>query len=102
MEIIDVKDMSFFLRAYNNKKRKYIIKIFVESNNSKLVLTDIVNILHLEQSVCSQHMGVLLRANILMRERDVKVIKYYLNETALNVILKMNEVFKELKFTEYE
>jgi DNA-binding transcriptional ArsR family regulator len=94
MELIDIKVMALFLRAYDNKLRKNILKIFIDANHSKLLASDIWQKLNLEQSVCSQHLAILIRAEIIISERDGKYFKYYLNEPKLKLIQELNDLYK--------
>jgi DNA-binding transcriptional ArsR family regulator len=51
-------------------------------------VTDIYVKLRLEQSVASQHLAILRRANIVITDRDGKFIHYKLNYEKLNDISK--------------
>ena len=61
--------------------RQQIIKLLDE--NGKMNVTDIYVKLRLEQSVASQHLAILRRANIVKTEREGKFIHYVLNKTRI-------------------
>ena len=79
------------LRAINHKLRQQIVKLLEE--NKRMNVTDIYVKLRLEQSVASQHLAILRRANIVMTERDGKFIHYALNHARIAAVAKfVNEL----------
>ena len=80
----DVKSAAGTLRAIDNKIRQQILKLLEE--NKRVIVTDIYAKLHLGQSVTSSHLGILRRANIVITERDRRVIYYSLNHTHIAVV----------------
>ena len=79
------------MRAINYKLRQQIIKLIAE--NKRMNVTDIYVKLRLEQSVASQHLSILRRANIVITERDGKFIHYSLNPARIAAVAKfVNEV----------
>ena len=81
-----VKSAAMTLRAINHKLRQQIIKLLEE--NKRMNVTDIYVKLRLEQSVASQHLAILRRANIVITERDGKFIHYALNHARIASVAK--------------
>lgn len=76
-----VKNAAMTLRAINHKLRQHVIKLLEE--HKRMNVTDIYVKLRLEQSVASQHLAILRRANIVITERDGKFIHYTLNHARI-------------------
>jgi len=81
LDYMAVKSAAMTLRAINHKLRQQIIKLLEE--NKRMNVTDIYVKLRLEQSVASQHLAILRRANIVRTERDGKFIHYSLNHSRI-------------------
>ena len=81
-----IKSAAMTLRAINHKLRQQIVKLLDE--NKRMNVTDIYVKLRLEQSVASQHLAILRRANIVITDRDGKFIHYKLNYEKLNDVSK--------------
>jgi DNA-binding transcriptional ArsR family regulator len=88
---LEVKKASAILRAINHKLRQSIIKLLEEKSN--LTVTEIYVKLRVEQSVASQHLAILRRAEFVQTSRDGKNIHYSLNTTRLD---EVNVFVKEL------
>lgn len=78
LDYVAVKSAAMTLRAINHKLRQQIVRLLEE--NKRMNVTDIYVKLRLEQSVASQHLAILRRANIVRTERQGKFIHYSLNE----------------------
>lgn len=72
------------LRAINHDLRLEIIKLLNEQE--ELTVTDIYVKLRVEQSVASQHLAILRKANVVVTDRKGKFIYYRLNTKRLNEI----------------
>ena len=81
LDYVAVKNAAMTLRAINHKLRQQVIKLLEE--NKRMNVTDIYVKLRLEQSVASQHLAILRRANIVRTERDGKFIHYSLNHARI-------------------
>ena len=79
---LDIKKTASIIRAVNHKLRQSIIKLLEE--DKKLTVTEIYVKLRIEQSVASQHLAILRRANFLKTERQGKKIFYSLNNEYLD------------------
>ncbi len=84
LDYMAVKSAAMTLRAINHKLRQQIIKLLEE--NKRMNVTDIYVKLRLEQSVASQHLAILRRANIVKTEREGKYIHYSLNHARIQAI----------------
>jgi ArsR family transcriptional regulator, virulence genes transcriptional regulator len=91
LDYVAVKNAAMTLRAINHKLRQQIVKLLEE--NKRMNVTDIYVKLRLEQSVASQHLAILRRANIVITERDGKFIHYALNHSRIAAVAKfVNEL----------
>ena len=72
------------LRSINHKLRQQILKLLEE--NKRMKVTDIYVKLRLEQSVASQHLAILRRANIVLTERMGKEIYYSLHNNRIEKV----------------
>src|ERR1043165_5109669 len=81
LDYVAVKNAAMTLRAINHKLRQQIIRLLEE--HKRMNVTDIYVKLRLEQSVASQHLAILRRANIVRTERDGKFIHYSLNHARI-------------------
>lgn len=91
LDYVAVKNAAMTLRAINHKLRQQIVKLLEE--NKRMNVTDIYVKLRLEQSVASQHLAILRRANIVTTERDGKFIHYALNHARIAAVAKfVNEL----------
>ncbi len=88
---LDVKKSAAILRAINHKLRQSIIKLLEEKAN--LTVTEIYVKLRVEQSVASQHLAILRRAEIVTTTREGKNIHYNLNVARLE---EVNKFVKDL------
>ncbi|MCH5715543.1 ArsR/SmtB family transcription factor [Niabella hibiscisoli] len=65
------------MRAFNHKLRQQILKLI--DNQEKVTVTEIYVKLRIEQSVASQHLAILRKADFVKTERDGKFIYYTVN-----------------------
>lgn len=76
-DTIKLKKAALVLRALNHPLRQKILKT-VHLKQS-INVTDLYKTLKLEQSVASQHLGILRKAGFVMPTRDGRVIHYSVN-----------------------
>lgn len=86
LDYVAVKSAAMTLRAINHKLRQQIIRLLNEHKIMKV--TEIYVKLRLEQSVASQHLAILRRANIVNTIRDGKFIHYSLNPDKIASVAK--------------
>jgi ArsR family transcriptional regulator, virulence genes transcriptional regulator len=86
-----VKKAALVLRALNHKLRQQLLKLI--EDEKKITVTEIYVKLRLEQSVASQHLAILRKAEIVGTERDGKFIYYTVNHKRIDEI---NQFVKEL------
>jgi DNA-binding transcriptional ArsR family regulator len=77
VDLMQVKKVNMIIRAMNHKLRQQILKLLEQSG--PLTVTDVQQKLHLEQSVTSQHLGILRRTNLVKTEKEGKAVYYSLN-----------------------
>jgi DNA-binding transcriptional ArsR family regulator len=77
------------LRAVNHPLRKEIMSLIEEKG--KMTVTELYIRLRIEQSVASQHLAILRKADVLTTERDGKFIYYSVNHTRMEEIAKLVE-----------
>lgn len=91
MDYLKIKKAALVLRALNHKLRQLILKTIDE--HKRITVTEIYVKLRLEQSVASQHLAILRKAEIVITVREGKFIFYTINE---NRIADINRFVKEL------
>jgi DNA-binding transcriptional ArsR family regulator len=77
VDLVQTKKTAAILRAVNHKLRQTILSLLNE--NQKMTVTEIYVKLRIEQSVASQHLAILRRANIVLTKREGKFIFYSVN-----------------------
>ncbi len=84
IDFLQTKKVAVILRALNHKLRQQILKIL--DHQQKMTVTEIYIQLRLEQSVTSQHLAILRKANLVKTHREGKYIYYSINYSRLNSI----------------
>lgn len=77
VDTLSVKKAALILRAFNHKLRQQILKLI--DTQEKVTVTEIYVKLRIEQSVASQHLAILRKAEFVKTERDGKFIYYTIN-----------------------
>ncbi len=77
VDTLAVKKAALILRAFNHKLRQQILKLI--DTQEKVTVTEIYVKLRIEQSVASQHLAILRKAEFVKTERDGKFIYYTIN-----------------------
>lgn len=77
IRVNDLKKAALVIRAVNHKLRQDIIRLI--HNAGTIIVTEIYKKLDLEQSVASQHLGILRKAGFVSTERRGKFIYYKVN-----------------------
>ena len=91
IDYLRIKKAAMVLRALNHKLRQQIIKTI--SDHKRITVTELYVKLRLEQSVASQHLAILRKADIVSTVREGKFIFYTINEER---IVAINEFVKNL------
>ena len=86
IDLIQTKKSAAILRALNHKLRQQMVRLINESK--KMTVTEMYVKLRIEQSVASQHLAILRRANIVSTKRDGKFIFYSVNYSRLEEVNK--------------
>ena len=77
IKVLDLKKASLFYRAINHKLRQQVLHLI--HKNGEMIVTDIYVKLRIEQSVASQHLAILRRADLVKTRREGKKIIYSVN-----------------------
>jgi len=77
------------LRALNHPLRKKLVTMIEEKR--KVTVTEIYSSFKIEQSVASQHLAILRRADILTTQREGKFIYYGVNKKRIEEITALVE-----------
>jgi DNA-binding transcriptional ArsR family regulator len=89
LDYIVLKRAAMRLRAVNHPLRKQIMELLEEKK--KMTVTEIYIKLRLEQSVASQHLAILRKADVLNTIRDGKFIYYSVNPKKIEEISNLVE-----------
>ncbi|MFM2223989.1 MAG: hypothetical protein RJA07_191 [Bacteroidota bacterium] len=87
IDAVELKKASEVLRALNHKLRQAIMRLI--EDNKKIHVTEVYAKLKIEQSVASQHLAILRKANIVVTEREGKFIHYTVNKQRLAEISEL-------------
>jgi DNA-binding transcriptional ArsR family regulator len=90
IEIETLKNAATVYRAINHKLRQQMMRLIHQKGS--ITVTEIYRKLRLEQSVASQHLGILRRAAFVKTERAGKQIYYSVNMEKLNIVQQITEV----------
>jgi len=85
IDTVQTKKAALTLRALNHKLRQQMVKII--DDNKQMPVTQIYVKLRLEQSVASQHLAILRRANIVITKREGKFIYYTVNYARIKEVM---------------
>lgn len=84
-DYLKIKKAALVLRAINHRLRQSIIQTIFE--HKRISVTDLYVKLRLEQSVASQHLAILRKADIVSTVREGKFIYYTVNEERISEIM---------------
>jgi DNA-binding transcriptional ArsR family regulator len=80
----EVRKASLIFRALNHKLRQQMLLILIE--HKQLTVTELFQILKLEQSVASQHLAILRRTGFVINKREGKFVWYMINPDRIEEI----------------
>ena len=80
----DLRKIVLDLRALNHELRQKIVQLLLA--NGPMTVTQLYVKLRIEQSVASQHLAILRKANIVVAEREGKFIHYHIHQEQLDRI----------------
>ena len=94
LEAGEVKKAALLLRAINNSLRQKILE-FIHLH-SRATVTQVHRQFNIEQSVASDHLGILKQAKLVLNERQGRFIFYSVNYEELNRIHSLiTEILEE-------
>ena len=91
IDFVHMKKTLLTLRAFNHKLRQQILKLLDEKR--KMTVTEIYIEMRLEQSVASQHLAIMRRAQLVSATREGKYIFYSINYKRVKQIIGFVEDF---------
>jgi DNA-binding transcriptional ArsR family regulator len=74
VDVSQLKKATGILRAFRNKRRQTLLSILDE--HKRMTVTEIYTKLKLEQSVACQQLAILLKAGIIIKEKQFKYAFY--------------------------
>lgn len=77
LDTIKLKKAALVLRAVNHPLRQHILRMVHQKQSVNV--TELYKTLKLEQSVASQHLGILRKAGFVVPSRDGRIIHYSVN-----------------------
>jgi len=86
VDTLSVKKAALTLRAFNHKLRQQILKLI--DAQEKVTVTEIYVKLRIEQSVASQHLAILRKADFVRTERNGKFIYYTINTDRMKDLIR--------------
>ncbi len=87
LDYAELRRAVLVLRAINHDLRRKIIELL--DQRAVMTVTDIYCALRVEQSVASQHLSILRKADIVINDRDGKFIYYSLNRDRFGKIAEL-------------
>jgi DNA-binding transcriptional ArsR family regulator len=87
----EINTLVLALRAYNHKLRQNMLNTIAEAEKEKMTVTDLYIKLRLEQSVASQHLAILRKADLVRTEAQGKFIYYKVNKTSVTQLQNIAE-----------
>ena len=89
IQSIELKKAALIFRAINHKLRQQLLELI--HKRTRIRVTDIFVKLRLEQSVVSQHLAILRKADLVDTEREGKAIFYSINYDRLKQLERVVE-----------
>lgn len=86
-ELLTIRAAQFTLKALTHKLRQQMI-LFIQKN-AEVTVTQIYSTMLLEQSVTSQHLGILRRAGIITATRAGKFVYYSVNAGRVDELARL-------------
>ena len=87
VDLRTVKRAALTLRALNHPLRRKLLEL-IESRGT-ITVTEIYQKLKIEQSVASQHLAILRRAQVVTTKREGKKIHYSVNARRISEIVDL-------------
>ncbi len=80
----DLRKAALILRALDHPLRQSIVHFVAKNPN--VTVTNLVENLHVQQSIVSQHLAILRRAKIVYSFKNSKFVHYYVDSKRINGI----------------
>lgn len=85
LNALQIKSANFITSAVNNTFRQRLIGVLLV--NGQLPVKELCSLLNTQQSIVSQHLAMLRRANLVTASRSGKCVMYTVNLKQLNEVL---------------
>ncbi len=85
-----VRKTALIFRALNHPLRQKMLSLLVEKK--KMTVTELYELLFLEQSVVSQHLAILRRTGFVKTKKEGKYVWYMLQEQRLDQIHQVLQI----------
>jgi DNA-binding transcriptional ArsR family regulator len=89
LDMKKVKNASMILRALKNPLREKIFTIIKERPG--ITVMELYTKLRIEQSITSQHLGIMRQSGIVRIEREGRMVHYYVDEANMRIITALVE-----------
>lgn len=89
IEASEIKSTAILLRAIEHPLRQKILHFI--SSNEKVFVTEVHTKFKIEQSVASDHLGILRDANLVMANRKGRFIYYSVNHEEIDRLHRLLE-----------
>lgn len=87
------KDVAALYNAFNHPLRQRLLELVT---NEKKCVSHLLDLVHYDQSVVSNHLAKLRRAGLVTTEKEGQRVYYKVNETALKELDKANNLLKKI------
>jgi DNA-binding transcriptional ArsR family regulator len=88
---LEIRKAKMLFRALNHNLRLQLLQFI--HGKKQTVVTDIYEAMDLEQSVTSQHLGILRRAGFVVTQKEGKFVYYSVNYKRLEEVHRMTGEF---------
>jgi DNA-binding transcriptional ArsR family regulator len=95
LDPITLRKAAMNYRAINHQLRQKILQLLHQ--HKKLTVSSIYFMLRIEQSVTSQHLAILRKANLVINERDGKRVYYSINYPRLQQLKELAKTLVDPK-----
>jgi DNA-binding transcriptional ArsR family regulator len=85
LNAMQIESASFIASSVNNTFRQRLISILLA--NRRLSVKELCGLLNTQQSIVSQHLAMLRKANLVTANRMGKCVIYSVNQQQLNQVL---------------
>ena len=96
VELSTIKRAALTMRALYHPIRKNMLELIQE--NGEIIVTEIYTKMRIEQSVCSQHLAILRKAELVKTRREGKKIIYSVNVKRISEVYDLAKSLAQRNF----